>query len=450
MNLQGSFNEYIKKHHLFQTKDHLLLAVSGGVDSVVMCELCYRAGYTFSIAHCNFTLRGEESDGDEQFVQQLAENYQAGFFVQHFATEKYAEENKLSIQVAARELRYNWFASIINPATGLPFEYLVTAHHANDNIETVLINFFKGTGIAGLTGIQPISGKKQKIVRPLLFAKKEDLHEFARQHSLSFRNDSSNESNKYTRNFFRNEIIPQVQKVFPKATDNLLDNIERFTDAYILYEQALSSIQRKLVFKKGNEYHLPVLKLLKTPALSTVLYELTKTFGFTPGQLTGITHLLHSESGRYIDSHTHRILRNRNWLIIAALNRNDQDHFLIRENDSQVQFSNFILSVTHAEKASKIEDNPAIAQLDAATIQFPLLLRRWKQGDYFYPLGMNKKKKLSRFFIDRKLSITEKENTWVVEMNKKIIWVAGQRIDDRFKLTGKTTAVLRLSLTVSK
>ncbi len=446
MDLQQQFQQYIKNKNLFQPVDHLLLAVSGGVDSVVLLDLCSQCGFTFFIAHCNFQLRAEDSDSDELFVRELGKKYNAEVFVHRFETGKYAKENKLSTQVAARELRYNWFQTLINPITKQPFKYLLTAHHVNDNIETLLMHFFRGTGIAGLQGILPKTGSVQILARPLLFAKKEALLQYAQKNQLAYREDTSNETNKYTRNYFRNELLPAIKEVYPQVEDNLADNLSRFHEIGIIYQNAINTHKKKLIIEKKGEYYLPVLKLLKTAALHTVLFEFMHDFDFGPGQITDIIHLLHSESGRYVDSSSHRILRNRKWLIISKLGEREEGHFLVEETDQKIFFSNLVLSVHRKNADSKIDSNPAVAELDAAEIKFPLLIRKWKQGDYFYPLGMRKKKKLSRFFIDKKLSLNEKEHVWVVEMNKKIIWIVGHRIDDRFKITPNTKKVIRLVL----
>ncbi len=440
MDLLLQFQQYIKTEKLFHPKDRLLIAVSGGVDSVVLCEMCKRLKYNFAIAHCNFQLRGEESNEDEKFVQQLAGKYEVDFFVQQFATENFATANKLSVQVAARELRYEWFDELIKTHR---FNYLLTAHHADDNIETILMNFFKGSGINGLKGILP---KHDNIVRPLLFIKKEALKTYAEINALVFREDSSNNSDKYTRNYFRNQLIPGLEKVFPQVKENLLNNAERFREINLLYSLAVESVKKKLINKEGNEIQLPVLKLLNTAALTTVLYEIIKDYGFTPQQTDEVIKLLHATSGKYIQSPSHRILRNRKWLVISALQDRSAKHFLIEANDNEILFEQGKILLRETHKDKKIDSDPNTAQLNASLIHFPLLLRKWKQGDYFYPLGMDKKKKLSRFFIDQKLSLNEKENTWVIESDKKIIWVVGKRIDDRFKVTVKTKAVLKLIL----
>ena len=446
MSLLQKFIEFIKNENLFLPKDKLLLAVSGGVDSVVLCELCKQAGFDFAIAHCNFKLRGEESERDEQFVRELAKMYNVEIFIKQFETEKYAVQNKAGIQEAARNLRYEWFKELVQLQT-INYKLqtkLVTAHHANDNIETLLLNFFKGTGISGLRGILP---KHEKIIRPLLFARKEELLGFAKENNLRYVEDSSNTSDKYTRNYFRNQLIPSIQKVFPQAEDNLLDNIKRFKDTEILYRQSILLHTKRLLEQKGEETHIPILKLLKSEPLETIIYEIITNFGFTSHQTEEIIKLLQSESGKYVQSSTHRILKNRNWLIISPNNTRLAENVLIEENDKAIQFANGILKI---EKL--IADNfqlstvNSIAMLDADEIEFPLLLRKWKQGDYFYPLGMKKKKKLSRFFIDQKLSLTEKENVWVLEMNKKIIWITGRRIDDRFKTTPNTKNILKITI----
>ena len=448
MTLLEKYRAYIKQQNLFQLKDKLLLAVSGGVDSVVLCELCKQAGYDFIIAHCNFQLRGEESERDEKFVQELGKKYSVEVLVKKFDTQKYADENKMSIQVAARNLRYKWFDEILKSSTvncQLPTaQWLLIAHHANDNVETLLMNFFKGTGINGLKAILP---RHNNIIRPLLFAKKEELTAFATANKLPFVEDSSNASDKYTRNYFRNELIPGLQKVYPQVEENLVNNIERFREIEMLYQQSINLHKKKLLEKKGNETHIPVLKLLKAEPLNTIVYEIIKDFGFTAHQTEDVIALLKSDSGKYIQSASHRIIKNRNWLIITPNQTAEAANILIEEKDKQIEFQQGeikieILSTTnHKPKTTNL-----IAQLDAAGIKFPLLLRKWKKGDYFYPLGMQKKKKLSRFFIDQKLSLTQKEKTWVIEMNKKIIWVVGLRIDDRFKVTDKAVHILQFTL----
>ncbi len=461
MNLLEKFKSYIKEQNLFQQKDKLLLAVSGGVDSVVLCELCKQAGYDFVMAHCNFQLRGADSERDEKFVRALAEKYGVKIFVEKFDTAAIAKQEKKSIEETARDLRYKWFNELIGNSktptrnsqkatdnksaentTPLPIaNWILTAHHADDNIETVLMNFFRGTGIKGLHGILP---KQNNIIRPLLFANKKELYAFATANNLDHVTDYTNEQNDFTRNYFRNELIPSLKKVFPEADENILKNITRFGEAEQLYNQAIALHKTKLLEQKGNEIHIPVLKLQKIKPLATVIYEIIKDYNFTSHQTEEVITLLQSESGKYIQSATHRIIKNRKWLIISPSQTISAQNILIEQTDKQINFGEGKLQI---EKHStfNINHSPLIAQFDLSQTKFPLLLRKWKQGDYFYPLGMQKKKKLSRFFIDQKLSLTQKEKVWVIESNKKILWVIGMRIDDRFKITDKTKEVLQIS-----
>ena len=323
------------------------------------------------------------------------------------------------------------------------YQYIVTAHHADDNIETAVMHFFRGTGIKGLRGILP---KQSNIVRALLFARKDELEAFTKIKQLAFVTDHTNAENEYTRNYFRNTVLPLVSKKYPEAKENILKNIQRFTETEILYRQSVDVHIKKLVEQKGNEVHLPVLKLLKTVPVQTVVYEIVKDYAFTAHQADEVIALLKSETGKYIQSATHRIIKNRNWLIIAPLQNTEAQHVLIEEKDTHVDFEAGTLHIEKLTTAkAQIVTDSSIAFLHAAAITYPLLLRKWKQGDYFYPLGMQKKKKLNRFLIDQKLSLTQKENIWVIEMNKKIIWIVGKRIDDRFKVMPSTTNLLQIN-----
>ncbi|MET0394272.1 MAG: tRNA lysidine(34) synthetase TilS [Chitinophagaceae bacterium] len=442
MSLPLSFQQAIAEQRLFTKADRLLLAVSGGVDSIVLCELCRQAGFDFIIAHCNFQLRGAESERDEAFVKTLADRYGVEVLVKRFDTEAYAAKKKRSIQVAARELRYEWFEQLIGEQKA---GFLLTAHHADDNAETVLMNFCRGTGLPGLTGIPAVSGN---IRRPLLRFSKEELIAFANANGLSFVEDSSNESSKYTRNLFRNEIIPLIARAYPQVTANLQDTIRRFTGIEQLYRYATGEIKKKLYRHKGNEVHIPIRQLLSFNNRALV-YEIISSFGFTEKQVDEVLKLTESESGSYIQSPgaAYRIIRHRHWLLISPVLSAAADNIIIEEKDRETVFSGGILTVANEEARadSKPDTSPHIACLDARAITFPLLLRRWKQGDYFYPLGMAKKKKLSRFFIDQKMSKTDKETVWVLEMNKKIVWVVGRRIDNRFKVTDDTKRCLTLT-----
>lgn len=435
------FLQVLKKYSLQTGFKKVLLAVSGGVDSVVLCELSQKARLPFAIAHCNFGLRGEESERDESFVRKLAEKYGVDFFVKKFDTTAFATEQKLSIQEAARNLRYGWFEELRQEHG---FAYTLLAHQANDNIETLLLNFFRGSGLDGLTGM-PEERREAHCLRPMLQLKRSEIEAFAKTRSLEWVEDSSNASNKYTRNFFRNELLPQVQKVFPQAERNLLNNIRRLQETSLLYKEMTAALKKKICERKGEEVHIPVLKLMKYKGTS-LIYEIIRDFGFGEGHVEEVIKLADAPSGKYIANDNYRIIRHRAWFIVAPKTVAAQT-FVIEKGDERVLFDNQALLVKSVPaEGFSLNKSPAVAQLDAAEVRFPLLLRRWKKGDYFYPLGMKKKKKLARFFIDQKLPQTEKEKVWVLESHKRIVWVVGHRIDDRFKITDNTKNVLWLTL----
>lgn len=444
MHLLDSFRKFIEEEKLFPARAHLLLAVSGGLDSVVLLDLCREAGYSLEILHCNFSLRGEESNRDEAFVRQLADKYGIAVQVQVFDTLSYAENKGLPVQVAARELRYSWFEEqrirrIIQPA------FIVTAHHLDDNIETSLYNYFKGTGIAGLRGMLPL---RDHIARPLLFATREQLADYAHERGLQWVEDSSNASDKYARNYLRHQLVPVVRKIFPGVEQQLADNLLRLRETEMIYRAAIARIRRSLVEQKGQEHHIPVLKLQQQTAPRTVLYEIIRDFGFSPAQADEVLALCNSTSGRYVASATHRVIRNRAWLVIASQPGTADNWLLIEKPGTYAtQWGQLQVEQQAIQPGEIISADPCIALLDTRQVQFPLLLRAWRQGDYFYPLGMGKKKKLARFFIDQKLSKIQKEQALVVEMDKKIVWLPGHRIDDRFKVRPSTTSVWKLQWT---
>lgn len=481
MDLLSSFMAAIADGRFFSPGDRLLLAVSGGLDSVVLCELCHRAGYDFVIAHCNFGLRGAESLRDEAFVQNLGPRYGKPVLVKEFDTEHYASEHKLSIQEAARELRYKWFFELIGLAfgssevrssevrssqfgssdarrertSGLPNfrtpNYVLTAHHANDNAETILMNLARGAGLHGLTGI-PARSAGGRLVRPLLAFGREELAAFAKEQGLPWVEDSSNASVKYTRNLFRHEVIPAIEKAYPAAVDNINAAARRLQAIGQVYRDGIAAIKKKLYKPKGGDTHIPVKQFLSLNN-TAVWYELIKDFGFTEKQVDEAVKLCHSASGAWIESPAsadklpYRLIRHRNWLIAAPRPGELAETIVINEYESEIGFRDGKLLLEKKTAASfPIPSAATQACLDARHIQYPLLMRRWKTGDYFYPLGMTKKKKLARFFIDKKLSKTDKERVWVLEMNKKIVWVAGHRIDERFKITPATKEVLRITL----
>lgn len=446
------FSGHWQKNFGSLSKRRLLVAVSGGVDSVVLTDLLVRMKLDLVLVHCNFQLRGEESERDEAFVRSLATQYDREVRVRKFDTKAYSADKKISIQEAARELRYEWFASLVNSFSDEGPAALLTAHHADDVIETVLMHLFRGTGIRGLTGIQAWQPDRS-LLRPLLIFRKEQLGVYAQMHNLPFVEDASNLSDAYTRNYFRNRLLPGVREMFPRAEENLLHTIDHLNEVVLLYEGAVQTQLKLLLEQKGKEWHIPVLKWKKSVPLHTLSWELLRPFGFTPAQTDAAIRLLDANNGAYLESPTHRLIRNRKWMILAPNDYRESAHIVIEQAAQQISFQHGILELSklidhsHSGDSVKHTNHSLEAWIDASLIQFPLLLRPWKTGDYFYPLGMQKKKKLSRFFIDQKLSKTDKEKVWVLEMGHKIIWIVGYRIDDRFKIKPTTQQLLQLNYT---
>jgi tRNA(Ile)-lysidine synthase len=444
MDLLQQFHDFIEREKLFNAHDPLLLAVSGGVDSVALCELCHLSGSSFVIAHCNFGLRGEESLRDEEFVRRLADKYHREVRVKTFDTKAFAAARQLSVQAAARELRYAWFSELVQEGLA---RYVVTAHQRDDNIETLLMNFFKGTGIAGLRAMLPRQGI---VLRPLLFADRADIQAFVRERGLTWVEDSSNLEDKYTRNFFRHQLIPLVEKAFPTATRNLAANIGRFRAIESIYREAIERHKMKLLEYRGQEVYISIGKLKQASPLGTLVYEIAAPFGFSPHQAEEVVGLLESGSGKFLLSETHRILKDRSWLIISPLDNRGAAIIPVEEEDSEVVFGQGVLRLEKTPGGEPLDRGPRVALLDLSAVRYPLLLRKWKPGDYFYPLGMRKKKKLARFFIDSKLSLADKEKIWVLESDKRIVWVIGYRIDDRCRVRPQSNEVLRVEWTPAK
>lgn len=436
--MQEKFLSYITQEQLFTAKDKTLLAVSGGVDSVVMCDLFHTSGFPFAIAHCNFQLREQESEGDELFVKELAEKYAVPFHHTRFDTAAYTKKNKLSIQAAARELRYEWFEKI---RVQHHYQYIATAHHQGDVIETFFINLIRGTGISGLRSIVP---KQGKIIRPLLFANKKDILIYAAEHKITYREDSSNASDKYQRNKIRHHLMPVLNEFSPVAELSIMQSIEKLRAAEFIYKQTIEEVSSKICIKKNNTIRISIAELKKLNPISTYLYELLKPYGFNSSTTSSVLQVLNGEPGKVFFSPTHRLLKDRNTLIMEPFQSASEAEYLIQKNENEllipgVHFNFSVVSNSVNLPVSKLPDQ---ASIDADKLKFPLTLRKWKKGDTFYPLGMKGKKKLSDFFTDKKLSLIEKEATWLLCSEEKIVWVVGLRVDERFKVSGKTKNIL--------
>lgn len=441
MELQTRFKQNWKT---FKVDGSTLLGVSGGVDSMVMATLFLYSGIKFGVAHCNFQLRGEEADMDEALVKDWCAKNNIPFHNTRFETKKWCEEWKKGTQETARILRYEWFEHICETHH---YSRLATAHHANDNVETLLMNLFKGTGMNGMHGIPEQNGI---IVRPLLFATREDIATFAQEHSVPYRDDASNATDAYLRNAVRLNILPIIRQSFPNVIQSVSDTIGRMAQAQELYDHAVEQKRKQLLEKRGNDFYIPILKLKKTTPLETILYELITPFEFSSAQLPHVLQLLDAESGHYIASASHRIIKDREFLIITQLATQLADMIVVDSPSLQVSAGKNVFVFSVANKPHSIPSQNNVAYIDMRKVEFPLLLRRWRQGDYFYPLGMGmKKKKLSKFLIDQKVSLHEKEHTWVLECKKRIVWVAGMRLDERFKISDTTEKVLVVKMEIS-
>jgi tRNA(Ile)-lysidine synthase len=404
------------------------------MDSVVLTHLCHKMKLDISLAHCNFNLRGDESDADEDFVLHLAEDLDVEIFIESFDTEAYAKTHKLSTQMAARELRYAWFDDLMEQ---LHFDYVLTAHHADDNLETFLINLSRGTGLEGLTGIPEINGN---IVRPLLPFSRQELEYYAIKNKLKWREDSSNFATKYLRNKLRHEVIPTLKEINPQILQNFNKTLSFLQDSNEIMEDCIAGVQKKIVSVEGDLIILDIKKLLKLSNPKAYLYQLLKDFNFT--EWDDVASLLEAQSGKQVFSETHRLLKNRKTLILSERVSKGIETISISEKDNQVETPLGTINLEEVEQMGI--SNASTIYVDKHLLKFPLKLREWIKGDYFYPLGMQGKKKLSKYFKDEKLSLIEKEQTWLLCSAKDIIWIIGRRADDRFKVTESTKQILKI------
>lgn len=437
----NQFKNHINQKLPFLTKGKLLIAVSGGLDSVVLAHLCHQTKLNMALAHCNFNLRGDESDADEDFVLQLAEDMDVELFIESFETEAYAKKHQLSVQMAARELRYAWFNDL---AVQLHFDHVLTAHHADDNLETFLINLSRGTGLEGLTGIPEIN---DNIVRPLLPFSREQIEAYAKANKLQWREDSSNVSTKYLRNKLRHEVIPNLKEINPQFLQNFNKTQTFLQDCNEIIEDRMAEIQKKLVTVEDNLIKLDIKKLKKLSHPKAYLYQLLKEFNFT--EWDDVANLLTAQSGKQVFSETHRLLKDRDYLVLTEIDILDtsQESLILAKDQNQINTPIGTLNVSTIKQLKQLKQlTDSTIYMDKGKLQFPLTLRKWKEGDYFYPFGMRGKKKLSKFFKDEKLSLIEKEQTWVLCSADDILWVVGKRADDRFKVTENTSQILKIEL----
>ncbi len=436
-----AFNHYLNNTLKINKTENILLAVSAGVDSVVMADLFYHSNLSCGIAHCNFQLRGEESDQDELFVQQLAAHYGFPFYKISFDTHTYAQEHHISIQMAARELRYDWFENIRNKKK---YDYIAIGHNSDDVAETFFINIMRGTGIRGISGFKPV---KRHIIRPVLFASREQILNHCIKNNIQYREDSSNSSVHYTRNKIRHQIIPLFEELNPKFKSTMDENIKHFADVQEVFISSVNNTKKNLLnFQHGRvTISIPLLKQLSPVRIYA--FELLKDFGFTREHINILLEILNHQPGKQLFSTTHRLVKDRNKLIITPCKENNHNYTYINEGTHSIDeplplsFKSFSYAVNH-----KIPHNEKIAWIDQNKIVYPLIIRKWKHGDYFMPLGMQHHKKLSDYMTDSKFSLADKENTYLLCSGNEIVWIIGHRIDNRFKITNKTNRILEVKL----
>ena len=431
------FSEHINNKFPFLKEKKLLIAISGGVDSVVLTHLLSALNFDISLAHCNFNLRGKESDSDEEFVVKLGGKLNLNVFKTQFNTEEFAKENKKSTQIAARELRYNWFQKLIEQHS---FEYVLTAHHADDNLETFLINLTRGSGLDGFTGIPEINGN---IVRPLLTFSRETILAFVKENNIDWREDKSNASTKYIRNKIRHKVLPVLKEINPSLLETFATTTEHLKESQQIIEDRIKKVASEVISTDQSNIKINIEKINLLSNPKAYLYQLLKGYNFT--EWNDVYQLLSAQSGKQIFSKTHILLKDRDFLLLSKRDFSSvlEMTFQIDENQSEITEP---IQLKFESAEDKSTENKNTIYIDIGLLDFPLTLRKWENGDYFYPSGMNGKKKLSKYFKDEKFSLLQKQNTWLLcNNNNDIIWIVNYRKDNRFLVKGLTKTILKIS-----
>jgi len=436
--MQHKVQNYIENHKLLVPKGRVIVGVSGGADSMALLHILLELGYECVIAHCNFHLRMEESDNDETFVRNYARSIKVPFYSIDFETTKYASDHHISIEMSARDLRYKWFYELLQKHDA---QAIAVAHHADDSIETLLMNLVRGTGLRGLTGIAP---QNEKVVRPLLCCTRNEIENYIIQYNLEHITDASNATLDYQRNKFRNVVLPLLEEINPSVRPTLYQSLDRFEGTLAIYQHALEQIEKEIVHKEGETVLLDIELIKKQVHLPTAMYELLHKYGFGNATIQQVTEQMDGESGKQFYSDTHRLIKDRKYLIINKMEPAIQTDYWISSSDLEIT-KPFLMKISkHTITPDfQISKDRNCIHVDASKLYFPLQLRHWQEGDAFIPYGMNGNKKVSDFFIDNKFSILEKEKTWLLVSGNEIVWIIGYRIDNRFRVTNETKAVFQ-------
>ncbi len=432
------FQAYINRYHLLAEGDKTILALSGGIDSMVLADLLLKTKADFVVAHCNFHLRGDESDGDDWFVRKFAEKRGIQCFVKHFETERYAAKHGLSIEMAARDLRYGWFEQLRQQ---LGYDKIAVAHHADDQAETFFINLLRGAGLRGLKGMQP---QNSVIIRPLLWASREQIRQYAVENHIVWREDHTNAETVYLRNKIRNQLLPVFDELHPEARRGLYKSLEHLSSENELYRELLKEKLSQIVKQEDGVQKFEVPEPVEGPTSFQLLFEWLRQYNFNTDQCHFIFEAMETGIGNKYYSPTHQLVICRNELQLSEIKSVKDEEIRIEAGQEELT-SPIHLCFSQFEKTGDfvIDKSPNVALLDANKIQFPLTLRHWRHGDRFHPLGMRGSKLLSDFFVDQKFTEAQKENVFLlVSADNEILWVVGYRIDDRFKVTPETKSIL--------
>ena len=433
--MKEQIQQYIIQHQLLSGEKPVVVGISGGADSVALLHILVSLGYKCIAAHCNFNLRGDESSRDEQFTTDFTQRLQVPLCKISFETNKYAQENRLSVEMAARELRYRWFEELLNTYDA---DAVAVAHHRDDSVETLLINLTRGSGLTGLTGIKPKNGN---VVRPLLCVSREDIYAYIENNGLEYVTDSSNSSDIYTRNFIRLKVIPLLEEINPSVKASLARTANHLYDASLIYNHSIEEARRVII----QNNRLSISALLSFPAPATILYEMLKPYGFSRTVCESIFTVLDKDSGKIFYSSTHRLLKDRSDLLIDVLSGEDNRAYLINLEDDNVDLPVELKpEIVVIKEDYQIEKDKKFAYFDFDKLSFPLVLRHWQEGDWFVPFGMKGKKKISDYFSDKKFSLFDKEKTWLLCSGQDVIWIVGERTDNRYRIEKTTKRVLKL------